>query len=123
MSHRRSVSDSIALLDALADAFPSLTPSKDAENSVVNETCNGLDSACTYGPNSPRRKSNLTSVENALVSALSEYDSQDSMHYVDGNLHISASAHSDLKGDDYHSIGGLNTEKKDSKRLEPEPTC
>ncbi|KAG2672466.1 hypothetical protein I3843_13G035700 [Carya illinoinensis] len=116
MSHRRSVSDSIALLDALADAFPSLTPSKDAENSVVNETCNGLDSACTYGPNSPRRKSNLTSVENALVSALSEYDSQDSMHYVDGNLHISASAHSDLKGDDYHSIGGLNTEKKDSKR-------
>lgn len=110
--HRRSVSDSIALLDALADAFPSLAPHKDDENSVVNETCNGLESACTYGPNSPRKKSNLTFVENAIVSALSESVSQDPTHSVDGNLHISATTHADWKGDDCHSIGDLDTEKK-----------
>jgi hypothetical protein len=118
MYHRRSVSDSIALLDALSDTFPSLAPHRDDENSVVNETCNGLESACTYGPNSPRKKSNLTFVENAIVSALSESVSQNPTHYVDGNLHISATAHADWKGDDCHSVGDLNTENKPVKGLE-----
>ena len=122
MYHRRSVSDSIALFDAFADTFPSLAPHRDDENSVVNETCNGLESACTYGPNSPRKKSNLTFVENAIVSALSESVSQNPTHYVDGNLHISATAHADWKGDDCHSVGDLNTENKPVKGLESKLT-
>jgi hypothetical protein len=123
MYHRRSVSDSIALLDALADTLPSLALHKDDENSVVNETCNGLESACTYGPNSPRKKSNLTFVENAIVSALSESVSQDPTHYVDGNLRISATTHADWKGDDCNSVGDLNTEKKAVKGLESKLIC
>lgn len=123
LSHRRSVSDSITLLDALADAFPSLTPCKDDENSVVDETCNGLESACTYGPNSPRQKGNLTFTENAIVSALSEYVSQEPMHYVDGSLGISSATHSDVKEDEYPSVDELNTDKRAVKRLESECAC
>ena len=121
--HRRSVSDSIALLDSLADVFPSLTPHADDANIDVNETCSGLESACTYGPNSPRQKSNVTFTENAIVSALSEYVSQDPVPYIDESLCISAIPYSHSEGDDCHSIGELDTEKKAEKRLESELTC
>uniref|UniRef100_A0A2N9GZF9 BZIP domain-containing protein n=1 Tax=Fagus sylvatica TaxID=28930 RepID=A0A2N9GZF9_FAGSY len=114
--HRRSVSDSIALLDSLADVFPSLTPHADDANIDVNETCSGLESACTYGPNSPRQKSNVTFTENAIVSALSEYVSQDPVPYIDESLCISAIPYSHSEGDDCHSIGELDTEKKAEKR-------
>ncbi|GMY23481.1 basic leucine zipper 34 isoform X2 [Fagus crenata] len=114
--HCRSVSDSIALLDSLADVFPSLTPHADDANIDVNETCSGLESACTYGPNSPRQKSNVTFTENAIVSALSEYVSQDPVPYIDESLCISAIPYSHAEGDDCHSIGELDTEKKAEKR-------
>lgn len=123
MSHRRSVSDSVALLDALEDVFPSLTPHKDDASIDVSKTCSGLVSACTYGPNSPRQKSNVTFTENAIVSALSEYVSQDPLPYIDGSLCNSAISYSHSKGDDCHSVGELNTENKDVKRLESELTC
>lgn len=116
MCLRRSVSDSITLLDALEEAFPSLTLRNDNDNSVVNETCNVLESACTYGPNSPRKKSNLTFIENATVSALSESVSEDTTHCVDENPRISATTHCDWGGDDCNSVGDLNTEKKALKR-------
>ncbi|XP_050281319.1 basic leucine zipper 34 isoform X1 [Quercus robur] len=117
MSHRRSVSDSFAPLDALEDMFPSLTPHKDDASIDVSETCSGLESACTYGPNSPRQKSNVTFTENAIVSALSEYVSQDPLPYIDGSLCNSAITHSHSKGDDCHSVGELNIENKAVKRL------
>ena len=123
MSHRRSVSDSFAPLDALEDVFPSLTPHKDDASIDVSETCRGLESACTYGPNSPRQKSNVTFTENAIVSALSEYVSQDPLPYIDGSLCNSAITHSHSKGDDCHSVGELNIENKAVKRLESELTC
>lgn len=123
MSHRRSVSDSVALLDALEDVFPSLTPHKDDASIDVSKTCSGLESACTYGPNSPRQKSNVTFTENAIVSALSEYVSQDPLSYIDGSLCNSAITYSHSNGDDCHSVGELNTENKAVKRLESELTC
>ncbi|KAL0008155.1 hypothetical protein SO802_009657 [Lithocarpus litseifolius] len=116
MSHRRSVSDSFALLDALEDVFPSLTPHKDDASIDVSETCSGMESACAYGPNSPRQKSNVTFTENAIVTALSEYVSQDPLPYIDGSLCNSAITHSHSKGDDCHSVGELNIENKAVKR-------
>ncbi|KAK9283949.1 hypothetical protein L1049_012206 [Liquidambar formosana] len=113
--HRRSASDSVALLNGLVDPFPSLTPLNDEESSVGNET-SGLESACMYGPNSPRQRSNLTFSENAIVSALSEYVSQSPMKYVDGSLSISGITCSELKGDGCGFSGEHNTEASAVKR-------
>ncbi|XP_047328008.1 basic leucine zipper 34 [Impatiens glandulifera] len=44
-----------------------------------------LESACTYGPNSPRAKSKPTFPDNRMVSALSEYISQNSKQCLVGD--------------------------------------
>lgn len=118
--HRRSSSDSVTLLDGLADSFSGLNPRKDDENSVENETCGGLESACVYGPNSPRKRGNLTFSENAIVSALSECVVENPLQYVDESLCISGINHSDLKGDAWTSTGELNAETKMAKRFRSE---
>ncbi|KAJ0046257.1 hypothetical protein Pint_05776 [Pistacia integerrima] len=114
--HRRSSSDSVTLLDGLADSFSGLNPCKDDDNSVGNKTCSGLESACVYGPNSPRKRGNITFSENAIVSALSECVVENPLQYVDESLCISGINHSDLKGDACTSTGELNAEAKMAKR-------
>ncbi|KAI9157685.1 hypothetical protein LWI28_026291 [Acer negundo] len=113
--HRRSASDSVTVLDGIADAFPGLNPLKDGENSVEDGTCSGLQSNCMYGPNSPRKRDNLTFSENALVSALSECDFENPLQYVDDSLCISGINHSD-NVDMCASTGELNAETKMAKR-------
>ncbi|XP_057978901.1 basic leucine zipper 2 isoform X2 [Malania oleifera] len=114
-SHRRSASDSLTLLDGIVDQFPSLTPLNE-ERSVCNESCSKLESDCMYGPNSPRRRGSLTFSENAIVSALSEYVSQNTMQYIDKSHSISGIACSDLRGDGCRPAGELNAETKTVKR-------
>lgn len=84
LSLRRSSSDSVTLLNDLMDSLP---PLDDEENSVDSEPGSGLEleSACMYGPNSPRKKGHLVHSGNALVSALSESLSQDPVHHADDN--------------------------------------
>lgn len=84
---RRSASDSVTLLNDLMDSFPpfSLHDDEENENSVDSENGIGLESACMYGPNSPRKKGHLIHSGNALVSALSESISQDSPQHVGSN--------------------------------------
>ncbi|KAM7526752.1 hypothetical protein LguiA_016654 [Lonicera macranthoides] len=77
--HRRSSSDSVTLV-----GLPSPKTLDDEEHSGSSEACIGLESACTYGPNSPRRKGKLPFTENAIVSAFSEYASQNPMQHLDG---------------------------------------
>lgn len=63
-----------------------MTPSLEAENSAGNADFTGLALTCMYGPNSPRQRSNSAFSESATVSVLSELVSEESEHYVDGNL-------------------------------------
>ncbi|PQQ13442.1 basic leucine zipper 6 [Prunus yedoensis var. nudiflora] len=73
----------------------------------------GWNSVSLYGPNSPRQRGSLSFSENALVSALSEYTSNEPIQNMDGILCI---GQSDSKGDDCHSIGELNAEMRAVKR-------
>lgn len=74
-SHRRSASDSGTILDGLAE-LPSL-------NTDDKNGCSSLESACIYGPNSPRRKEKVSIQETAIVSALSEYASHGPVQCLD----------------------------------------
>ncbi|PON84387.1 Basic-leucine zipper transcription factor [Trema orientale] len=111
-SLRRSVSDSVTLLDSVADSFSILGHHYDEGSSVGNPTSSGLESASSmYGPNSPRLRSSSSFSENAIVSALSEYVSQESGQYIDGGLGVSGVGLSDMKME-----GELNAEAKAAKR-------
>lgn len=112
-SLRRSVSDSVTLLDSVADSFSILGSHYDEGNSAGNPTSSGLESASSmYGPNSPRLRSSSSFSENAIVSALSEYVSQESGQYIDGGLRVPGVSPSDMKADDE-----LNAEAKTAKRF------
>lgn len=121
--HRRSASDSITLLNGLVDSFSDLSPLNTDKNSVANETCSELESACIYGPNSPRKRGNVTFAENSIVSALSESVLENPLQYVDESLCISGINPSDLKGDAYNSTGDHNAEIKMAKRFESDFPC
>ncbi|KAJ7970655.1 Basic leucine zipper like [Quillaja saponaria] len=54
--HCRSASDSLTLLDTIAKEFSSPPSRDDEEISNQNGTCSLVQSACTYGPNSPRQR-------------------------------------------------------------------
>lgn len=119
ISLRRSVSDSVTLLDSVADSFSILGSHYDEGNSVGNPTSSGLESASSmYGPNSPRLRSSSSFSENAIVSALSEYVSQESGQYTEGGLGISGVSLSDMKTD-----GELNAEAKTAKRFGSQLSC
>ncbi|KGN52170.1 basic leucine zipper 34 [Cucumis sativus] len=114
---RRSASDSVTLLDGLADSLRSMCIAKDVENSVGNETCEQWDPSCTYGPNSPRRKCSSDFSNHSMVSALSEF-----VH-----LHHAAPVHTDacsfaensssnLNGNINESVRDFNTNENAAKR-------
>ncbi|KAA8534593.1 hypothetical protein F0562_032148 [Nyssa sinensis] len=113
--HRRSASDSVTLLDGLVP-LPSLTEVNDDDNSGSSETSGGFESSCMYGPNSPRRKGKITFPENAIVSALSEYVSQNTMQHLDDDLCVSGIAQFETVKDTSGSAGGVNAETKPMKR-------
>lgn len=115
--HRRSASDSVTLLDGIVGSFLDLNPRNDDKNLDGHEACSGLESSCLYGPNSPRKSSNLTFAGNAIVSALSESALENHLlQYVDESLCISGVIPSDLNGDTHTLTGEHNAETKMTKR-------
>lgn len=115
--HRRSASDSVTLLDGIVGSFLDLNPRNDDKNLDGHEACSGLESSCLYGPNSPRKRSNLTFAGNAIVSAISESALENHLlQYVDESLCISGVIPSDLNGDTHTLTGEHNAETKMTKR-------
>ncbi|CAH8382171.1 unnamed protein product [Eruca vesicaria subsp. sativa] len=72
---RRSASDSVVLLGDISADFAGFNQSED-EESLTSEACGELESACVYGPNSPRARNNSSFSNNPIASAFSEYGSQ-----------------------------------------------
>lgn len=117
--HRRSASDSVALLGGIVDHFPSLQPLKDDEDPACDRTNGWLELGCTYGPNSPRQRGTLSFSENAIASALSEYVSRSPLEGFDGSSCIYGVNQFDLKDNDCGMAAkDLNAEAKAVKRLE-----
>lgn len=110
-SLRRSVSDSVTLLDSVADSLSFLGPHSDEGSSVGSQTCGGFESDSMYGPNSPRLRSSSSFSESAIVSALSECVSQEPGQYVDGGLCLSGVGSSDGRNG-----GEFNAETTAAKR-------
>lgn len=86
--HRRSASDSAAILEDPTDLqCPISSSSEEASVSTIvvtkpaemGEICSGLEGGCVYGPNSPRHKSTLS---NSEVSALMESIPPNKLQYV-----------------------------------------
>lgn len=114
---RRSASDSVTLLDGLADSFGSLCIEKDVEISVGNETCEQWDPSCIYGPNSPRRKCGSDFSNYSMVSALSEFVHLH--HAAPGHTDICSvveNSSSNLKGDISESVREVNSDENAAKR-------
>ncbi|KAJ0266404.1 BZIP protein [Hirschfeldia incana] len=72
---RRSASDSVVLLGDISADFAGFNQSED-EESLTSEACGELESACVYGPNSPRAKNSSSFSNNSIASAFSDYGSQ-----------------------------------------------
>ncbi|XP_058208038.1 basic leucine zipper 34 [Rhododendron vialii] len=106
--HRRSVSDSMTLLDGLVSL-------NDDDSSVSSETGSGFESGCMYGPNSPRSKGKFTFPESTMVSALSDCLFQNPMEYLDGGLCASGMVHCEVQ-DGSGLAGEANAESKADKR-------
>ncbi|XP_011024148.1 PREDICTED: basic leucine zipper 6-like isoform X1 [Populus euphratica] len=113
---RRSASDSVTLLEGIVNSFSGFSPYNNEAASVGGETCSGLESASMYGPNSPRRRGNVTFSENAIASALSEYAFQNPLQYVDGSLCIWGNTPLESMGNACGSAGELNGETSTVKR-------
>ncbi|CAN8298091.1 unnamed protein product [Cochlearia groenlandica] len=73
---RRSASDSVVLLGDISANFSGFSQSEDDEESLSSEACGELESACVYGPNSPRAKNNSSFSNNPIASAFSDYGPQ-----------------------------------------------
>ncbi|ESQ40389.1 hypothetical protein EUTSA_v10014187mg [Eutrema salsugineum] len=72
---RRSASDSVVLLGDISANFSGFNQSED-EESLTSEACGELESACVYGPNSPRARNNSSFSNNPIASAFSDFASQ-----------------------------------------------
>ncbi|KAK6933589.1 hypothetical protein RJ641_036483 [Dillenia turbinata] len=114
--HRRSASDSLTLLEGLVP-FSSLGPPKDDENSGCNEARSGMESSCVYGPNSPRQRGNLSFSENAIVSALSEYVSQNSLGSLGENHCLLEITHLESKVGACNLGNEISTETRAGKKV------
>lgn len=117
-SHRRAASDSGTVLDGLVE-LPSLNTEKVDKNACSRDACTAataLESACIYGPNSPRSKEKVSIQENAIVSALSEYASHGPVQYADKDLFVSGFPQLDSVQDTCGSAGEVNIEAKPFKR-------
>lgn len=106
--YRRTACDSLTF-------FNGLEPDE-MENPDGCETDNGLESTCTYGPNSPRRKNKQSFPEHEIVSALSEYVMQNSVQNVDGHITIAGVPQMDSFGGACASAGGINEDVRSMKR-------
>ncbi|XP_068660650.1 basic leucine zipper 61-like isoform X2 [Aristolochia californica] len=128
--HRRSASDSVALLEGLA-TFPPFASFVKEDSSVGDEgisiemskgmeetsNCSGLEDRCVYGPNSPRRKINLTSSESSIVSVLSELVPQRTIGYLPGEVSYGYQiCQSDAKEDSLPGACDHDNEMKTVKR-------
>lgn len=116
--HRRSASDSFTLLSEVL-TLPSLNILDEAEESSpagCDKSDEGSKSACVYGPNSPRGKGEVTFPDNAIVSALSDYVSQNALQCSDWSLPLSETAQGDSTGDASGSNGENAMEAKPVKR-------
>lgn len=112
--HRRAASDSSMLLDVL-EALPDIDQLNEKEITDSGEPDDELDSSCTYGPNSPRRKNKLGFPENEIASAFSEYVVRNSLQNLGGYSSVSA-VQSDLYRDARASAYDINSENKPIKR-------
>lgn len=119
--HRRSASDSLALLDDLVP-LANLDQLHERDTYVSYETDDSVESAI-YGPNSPRRKGKLTFPENAIASALSEYASHKHLDHLDDHMCISGASSLGLVEDICASAGEMNAERMPVKRSDSYLTC
>ncbi|VVB13248.1 unnamed protein product [Arabis nemorensis] len=69
---RRSASDSVVLLGEISENFSGFNQSED-EESLSSEACGELESACVYGPSSPRARNSSSFSNNPIASAFSDY--------------------------------------------------
>lgn len=106
-THLRSASDSGTVLDDVELASVN-TEREDTNAATV------LESACVYGPNSPRAKDKSFVQESAIVSALSEYASHGPVQYVNSDIFVSGFPQVDSVQD---VAGEANMELKPFKRL------
>ncbi|XP_071734671.1 uncharacterized protein [Rutidosis leptorrhynchoides] len=88
-THRRAASDSETVSDGLVDL--SSVKTEEEEDNGKNAAVTVLESACVYGPNSPRAKEKDSSKENAVVSFLSEYATHGPMQFVNSDVFVSGS--------------------------------
>ncbi|CAK9147669.1 unnamed protein product [Ilex paraguariensis] len=114
--HRRSASDPVTLLDGIVPSA-CLYMHNDDQSLETSEDGGGFESACIYGPNSPRSKGELNNPEHAIVSALSEYVSQNPLPYLDGDLCISGNVQLESVRDGCGSPGKVNAETKPVKQI------
>ncbi|XP_008799706.1 basic leucine zipper 6 [Phoenix dactylifera] len=135
ISHRRSSSDSAAVLDVLTTLGgpvspvdegnassvcalhkPSESTDEDESNSGL-EAGSGFEASCVYGPNSPRQKSKLTSSESSMVTALLENVPWNPLQYVTVDFHSgSNSSESNVSGDVLAATGDHDPEKAARRR-------
>ncbi|GLT50051.1 hypothetical protein SLA2020_235630 [Shorea laevis] len=113
---RRSASDSVTLLNDLISSFPDFNQHDGEENYVDGETGTSLESACMYGPNSPRKKGHPINSGNALASALSESISQEHLQHVDGSPTFHGITCSKSKLDRCVPVGDHTAETNMAKR-------
>ncbi|KAG8380674.1 hypothetical protein BUALT_Bualt06G0040400 [Buddleja alternifolia] len=114
-SKSNGTSDSLTLFNGLVP-LPDLDQSNETETEDSGGPENGLESSCTYGPYSPRRKNKLGFPEKEIVSAFSDYIMQKPLQHLDGYFSVSGVPPSDSLGDAYASVGQSNTESISMKR-------
>ncbi|XP_010931066.1 uncharacterized protein At4g06598 isoform X2 [Elaeis guineensis] len=135
ISHRRSSSDSAAILDVSATLGGPISPINEGNASPVgalhksSETTDGgasnsgfeagsaFEASCVYGPNSPRQKSKLTSSESSIVTALLENVPWNPLQYVTMDFHNgSNSSESNVSGEVLVATGDHDPEKAARRR-------
>ncbi|KAL9235877.1 hypothetical protein vseg_010609 [Gypsophila vaccaria] len=116
MVHQRSASDSGTLFD---DLVPNMGFSLGSPKEQLDceEGGNSLEAGCVYGPNSPRRKSNVDCSDTSALLALSDYVNQswNSEQFVEDGCWSSRHAHFDMNGDCYGSLNDIDGERKTEK--------
>ncbi|ONK57515.1 uncharacterized protein A4U43_C09F1290 [Asparagus officinalis] len=107
--HRRSASDSAAILEVSAELQCPISNS-----SEESEICGGFGGNCVYGPNSPRQKSSLS---NSEVSALMESIPPNKLQYVTVDVpSCETMKQADQNGEYQISAGDLDPEKAARRR-------
>lgn len=115
---RRSASDSTDFLDSLIPQSMLLSPN-DEENSTSDGSGGGaLESACVYGPNSPRKKVNVDFIDNSVLTALSDCASQTQLPFLEEIPFSSWPSPLESPGNGVGSLNMMNDEQQAEKRLD-----